>query len=121
MFHPSESEVTELLQVPLSKKHRKLEQAFAHQEFRKIKGAEVESIVANMAAAKSATPTAKFSTGQSVLHWWSSWFKTASEAPTQLKKKSRPAWFDATIIMALGIQKVRYAGKEWHEHCYQVH
>ena len=121
-FHPSKSELAELLtKEPLSKKHRKMEQGFAHQKLRKMRGAEIEGKLAEMAAKVATAKEPKFRYGQSVLHWWSSWFKTASEPPTQLKKKSRPAWFDATIVLALGIEKVRYAGKEWHEHCYQDH
>ena len=70
---------------------------------------------------RSEARTGKFSTGQSVLHWWAGWFKSATDPPMQLKGKSRPVWFDATIIMALGFRDVAYAGRQWREPCYQVH
>ena len=63
----------------------------------------------------------KFRTRQSVLHWWAGSFNAATEPPMQLNKKLRPVWFDATIIMALGVRDVTYAGLPWHRHCYQVH
>ena len=63
----------------------------------------------------------KLSTGQSALHSWAGWFASATEPPMQLRKKLRPAWFDATIIMALGFRDVTYAGRQWREPCYQVH
>jgi hypothetical protein len=34
----------------------------------------------------------------------------AETPPKQLKNKLRPAWFDATIVSAVGIDTVRYAG-----------
>ena len=74
------------------------------------------------AGSASAGPSpAKFAVGQSVLHWWSGWMQEAKEPPKQLKGKKRPAWFDATIISAVGIKTMKYAGVV-HEnmHCYQV-
>ena len=60
----------------------------------------------------SEASTGKVRTGQSVLHWWAGWFASATEPPMQLKKKLRPVWLDATIIMALGLHDVTYAGRE---------
>ena len=65
--------------------------------------------------------TGKFRTGQSVLHWWSGWFASAIVPPLQLKKNRRPKWYDATIMMALGVRDATYAGRPWHRPCYQVH
>ena len=65
--------------------------------------------------------TGKFSTGQPVLHWWSGWFASAIVPPLQLKKNLRPKWYDATIMMALGVRDATYAGRPWHRPCYQVH
>ncbi len=51
----------------------------------------------------------------------SGWCKSAIEPLMQLKKKLRPMWLDATIIMALGVRDVSCA---WHlveAPCYQVH
>ena len=38
-----------------------------------------------------------------------------------LKKNSRPVWFDATIIVALGMLDVTYDGRKWRDPCCQVH
>ena len=66
--------------------------------------------------------SAKFSTGQSVLQWWAGWMEGATALPKQLHGKGRPAWFDATIVMALGKQTITYAGlKHENVHCYRVH
>ena len=54
-------------------------------------------------------------------HWWSTWFKTALEPRPQLQGKNRPKWYDASIVCALGVKRVRYAGHWFEEHCYQVH
>ena len=69
---------------------------------------------------------AKFEIGQAVHHWWSSWFYTATVPLMQIqgvatRKRGRPAWYDARIIMALGVKKLVYAGHEIEKHCYQVH
>ena len=69
----------------------------------------------------SEASTGKFRTGQSVLHWWAGWFKSAIEPPLQLKKKLRPVWFDATIIRAQCLHDVTYARREWRHPCCQVH
>ena len=65
--------------------------------------------------------TGEFRTGQSVLHWMIERFKSAKEPLMQLKKKKRPVWFNATIIMALGVCDVTYAGRKWRDPCCQVH
>ena len=69
---------------------------------------------------RSEARTGKFRTGQSVLHRWAGWFASATEPPMQLNKKLRPGWFDATVVMALGVRPLTYAGRQWHEPCYQV-
>ena len=55
------------------------------------------------------------------MHWWSGWFKSAAEPPVELKRKLRPVWIDATIIMALAVCDVTYDGRKWSGLCYQVH
>ncbi len=67
-------------------------------------------------------PDRLFATGQSVLHWWAGWFKTATQPKMHAKGQGRPAWFDATIYAALEPQAVRGAGIMWPEgFVYQVH
>ena len=63
----------------------------------------------------------RFHTGQSVLHWWSSWFAAAQEPRKQLQKNSRPSWYDATISSHAGMQTIKYAGVEYTQHCYRVY
>ena len=62
-----------------------------------------------------------FATGQSVLHWWANWFAPAKVPQMRVAKKSRPAWYDATIIAALPPKEIMYAGHKWTEPVYQVH
>ena len=65
---------------------------------------------------------ARFRTGQSVHHFWASWFLTAEEPKVQLKGSgTRPQWYSAGIVAALGEKKIKYAGHEFQEHVYQVH
>ena len=64
---------------------------------------------------------ARFRTGQTVHHFWASWFLTAEEPKVQLKKSLRPQWYSAVIVAALGEKKIKYAGHEFQEHVYQVH
>ena len=63
----------------------------------------------------------KFSTGQTVHHWWACWFQDADFPPKQIKGKMRPWWYAAHILAALGVQSVKYAGQHFEEHCYKVH
>lgn len=101
---------------------RKLEGAYERNESTKMRRLHYESALA--AATGQSAPAevgAKFETGQSVHHWWSSWFKTATEPKTQLQGKNRPNWYDASIVAALGMKRVRYAGQWFDEHTYQVH
>ena len=134
--------VLEALNKPrLSKRQRDQEAGFVHMEQVRMARAHKESAAqetiaqlqvqarqaSGQASASSGSAAAdpsppKFATGQSVLHWWSSWMEKAETPPKQLKKKARPAWFDATIVASVGIRSVRYAGFV-HEniHCYQVH
>ena len=99
-----------------------------HMENKKMRAADYEGTFLRgateheEAATAASTPDRLFSTGQSVLHWWSSWFATAKTPKMQLKGKERPAWFDATIVLALEPKAVMYAGTMWPEGpVYQVH
>ena len=42
-------------------------------------------------------------------------------ASQAVNNKLRPVAYDATIVLALGLRHVTYAGLPWHRHCYQVH
>ena len=97
-----------------------------HMERKKMRAADVEESLLRAASGSSsaaAEPGRIFATGHSVPHWWSSWFKTATEPKMQLEgKEGRPAWFDASIVAALEPQAIRYAGTMWPEGpVYQVH
>ena len=91
-------------------------------ERRRMTVAAMQSELVEVAGRPKATVAAPiFSTGQSVLHWWASWFSTATKPLLQLKGNSRPKWFDATIIMSIGCTECVYAGRTWTEPAYQVH
>jgi len=76
-------------------------------------------------AASSQEPApAQFRPGESVCHWWASWFQDCAEgdAPRQYsKKKGRPAWFSAEVVAVAGYQTRCYAGAQHTTHFYQVH
>jgi len=75
------------------------------------------------AGSAAADPSpAKLANGESVLHWWSSCMEKVETPPTQLHKTTRPTCFDVTIVSAVGIRTVRYAGiVHKNMHCYQVY
>ena len=68
-----------------------------------------------VASGKAATekPANKFMTGQSVLQWWAPWMASASlgQAPKQVNRKNRPAWFSAEIISYVGYDTITYCGE----------
>ena len=108
----------------------KIEGSYERNESIKMRRVHYESALAAAASLPSAAeplqapvglPPAAFGTGQSVHHWWSSWFKTAEVPRTQLQGNNRPKWYDASIVCALGVKRVKYAGHEFEEHTYQVH
>ena len=105
----------------MSKRCRKTEQGFEYKERRRMPFLENESWGRWEHDRCSEASTGKFRTWQSVLHWWAGWFKSATEPPMQLNKKLRPVWYDATILLELGLRQVTYAGLPWHRHCYKVH
>ena len=83
-------------------------------------------VVAGAASSNSAPPPPdpKFLPGQSVCHWWASWFQgcTAEKAPKQYKKgKGRPAWYSAEVVSLGGIQTLWHAGTLYTGHVYKVH
>ena len=63
----------------------------------------------------------KFKTGQSVLQWWSSWMKSATETPLSYNKKNRPAWFSAEICSFNNYGTIRYAGQLTTSNLYNVY
>ncbi len=50
------------------------------------------------AADAEARPAPKFRAGQSVLHWWAIWFRTAEVVPTLINKGMRPKWYVSEVI-----------------------
>ena len=105
----------------MSNKCKKLERAYLHMERKRMTFLDKESWGRREHDRCSEARTGKFRTGQSVLHWWAGWFKSATEPPMQLNKKLRPVAYDATIVLELGLRHVTYAGLPWHRHCYKVH
>ena len=82
----------------ISKRLRKMELGFEHQELKKMRAMHCESALRearNMEALRErmgeveicqgATTNARFRTGQSVHHFWAGWFKTAEEPKIQLQ------------------------------------
>ena len=115
---------------PIPRRLRKLEGSYERNEIIKMRRFHYESALAAAVSPPPASeplqapedpPPAAFGTGQSVHHWWSSWFKTAEEPRPQLQGNNRPKWYDASIICALGVKRVKYAGHWFEEHTYQVH
>ena len=85
--------------------------------------AQAEDLALVAAAAVAASPArleAKFQPGQSVCHWWASWFKECSKAPKQCRGKKRPAWFSAEVLSYDGWQTRHYAGCQVEAHFYRV-
>ena len=120
--HPSPKQLEDILKEgPMTKRCRKIEQGCLFMERKRMHILDTQSCGRREHERRSDARTGTLSTGQSVFHWWAGWFKSATEPPMQLRKKLRPAWFDATIIMALGFRNVTYAGRQWREPCYQVH
>jgi hypothetical protein len=62
-----------------------------------------------------------FAAGESVLQWWSSWFKGCDQPPKTYAKKARPAWFSAEICSYEGVCKIFYAGSQVEGHVYNVY
>ena len=104
------------------KRLRKLDDAYGRNESQKMRCVHYESALVEQTsiAASSSGPEGKLSTGQSVHHWWASWFKTATEPKSQISKRLRPKWYNAVVIAALGVKRVMYAGQWFEEHTYQV-
>jgi hypothetical protein len=107
----------------IPKRLRKKELGFEYNELKKMKAMHYASaLVETMGKAEYRTPSKRlFATGQSVHHWWAGWFKTATEPRSQIKKANRPNWYSAEVLMALGVRRLKYAGRDFHEDCYQVH
>ena len=121
--HPTDEEYLQMAKAEPSRKYRKLEEAMARNENKKMRTAALESEWSSRdervieSDSSSARPPPKFSCGQSVHHWWASWMCSPEKAPKQLKKKARPAWFSAQIATLPQWETGVYAGVEytgWH-------
>ena len=67
-------------------------------------------------------PQPCFKAGQSVLQWWASWFKDATEAPRHYAKNRRPSWFSAEICSpGVWVKDMRYAGMNYTGFAYPAH
>ena len=63
-----------------------------------------------------------FSTGQSVLQWWASWFKDSKSAPGQYKAKQRPSWFSGEVASpGVFVEDKMYAGMSFTGWMYSTH
>ena len=116
-----------------SRKKRKEEAHIAHVETKHMKESDDRSNLVDKAidaaeraaAAASSTvrPNPKFRSGQSVHHYWASWFPGAGpgQHPT-LRKGNRPAWYSAEIAsVAEWKTDLPYAGSShtgWAYLCY---
>ena len=114
----------EIDKVP--KRLRDKEKGYQYNELKKMRALHYESMLLQASKGridlhygKEGAP--RFRTGQSVHHFWSSWFAKAVEPKVQLQGSSRPKWYSAGIIAALGEKTIRYAGHVFSEHAYQVH
>ena len=122
--HPSPEDLEDILKEGrMIKRCRKIEQGdlFIERKRMHIVGTQSCGRREHERQMEVAGCTGEFRTGQSVLHWWAGWFETFTKPPKQLKKKGRPVWYDATILLELGLRHVTYAGLPWHRHCYKVH
>ena len=72
------------------------------------------------AKAGFALPKPAFKQGQSVLHWWAHWMKTAKVTPVTYNTKHRPSWYSAEVFTYAGFKTLRYAGQEYTENLYDV-
>jgi hypothetical protein len=55
-------------------------------------------LAARVASSSSSRPDPLFRTGQSVHHYWASWFPGCGPGQNpQIKKKFRPSWFSAEV------------------------
>ena len=105
--------------ICLPKRLRKLEEAYGRGELRNMYHAHYESVLMHhiMIAGAVGPKKSLFATGQAVHHWWAGWFKDAEEPRVQLQA----AWYDARIICALDVKRIKYAGQSFEENVYQVH
>ena len=72
------------------------------------------------AKAGFALPKPAFKQGQSVLHWWAHWMKTAKVTPVTYNTKHRPSWYSAEVCTYAGFRTLRFAGQEYTENLYDV-
>jgi hypothetical protein len=98
--HPAEGQWQDMMGV--SKKSKQLRKGFEHQELKRMRELEVESMLSirvadmeDMAADRAAdtvadVPPPKFQTGQSVLHWWSNWILQQSRTKAIPSKQAEP-------------------------------
>ena len=116
------NEILKRKEDDLPRRLSRQEKGFAHMEHKNTNVEDIQSRHSRESQdVRGPQAEPMFSTGQSVLHWWSSWFRTATAPLMQISKKSRLAWFDATIIASLGQREVQYAGYTWTSYAYQVH
>jgi hypothetical protein len=95
----------------------KLEQCWRHKETQRMNRESLESTMQRAIHA----PGSLFTGGQSVHHWWNICFKDAKGPLLQLTAKTRPKWYDATVMAAVGVKTMMYAGISFEQPVYQVH
>ena len=118
----------------LSKKQRTAERAWYMGNQRNLARADRESKIYQQidamheelrmyrqAKAGFALPKPTFKAGQSVLHWWASWMKTATQTPATYNTKHRPAWYSAEVCTYDRFGSMRYAGQLYTENLYNVY
>ena len=111
----------------MPKRLRDKEKGYKYNELKKMRALHYESLLLQASKGRieahfgAVEGGPRFRTGQTVHHFWASWFPTAVEPKVQLQGTSRPKWYSAGIVAALGKKTLRYAGHEFHEHVYQTH
>ena len=89
--------------------------------YQQIKGMHEELRMYRQAKAGFALPKPTFKAGQSVLHWWASWMKTAMQTPATYNTKHRPAWYSAEVCTDDRYGTIRHAGQLYTENLYNVY
>ena len=81
-----------------------------------------EQLVDGLIEAGPGRPAPLFANGQSVIRWWASWMKEATELPASYNKLNRPNWYSAQILTYVGWKEDRnYCGVPQACHFYAVY
>ena len=102
--------------IPLTKKLRKAEQAWVHNNMKDMWQEEVLS--SYMACI---FPPPKFKAGQAIHYYWAGWMDGATEVPLGIKKGQRGKWYVAEICNPPSWDTVTYGGRKSTGWTYMAH